>query len=259
MYRRPIPSEPESLSYSRQTSRFLYIWAVIFPFAFWHEVEWAALLFAPLLTYLLYAIDDIGEQYDRPFTAMPLAQMCGRITRDCQEVVAQAESAERLAEWALATAASADPSTVPAWAVSDASEEVSLAATQAEATLRTAALRDRSAEKENRPTPLEFLPPPLGFGAPGGAGGAAGVAGNLRLELMEKSAAGGRDAGPSAPDAAAGAAAALIAASATGDDSLASAAAEVATAAAAAAAAAAPSSDASAPAAAVVDSRTQRR
>lgn len=32
MYRKPIPSEPEDFSYSRQTSRFLSIWAVIFPF-----------------------------------------------------------------------------------------------------------------------------------------------------------------------------------------------------------------------------------
>lgn len=52
----------------------------------WTEFHWAALAFAPLLTWLLYSIDEIGVQLEEPFSMLPLAQICETIRTNTQEI-----------------------------------------------------------------------------------------------------------------------------------------------------------------------------
>ena len=61
IYGTPIP-----VSYTRHTSRFLSIWASFIPVGLFSEVQWAALLFAPALTFLLFAIDGAHNTAQRP-------------------------------------------------------------------------------------------------------------------------------------------------------------------------------------------------
>lgn len=150
-------------------------------------MQWSALLYAPVLTYLLFAIDDIGEQFDVPFVAMPLAQMCDRITRDCQEVVAQAELTREMAEQ---IGADDTEGVYDAWAVVDAAEAVALEVMLGEERLVTAAAQDEEAATPE-PQPLAGWEDPPGprsragaasssesgtadFGVPGAWSGGAG-------------------------------------------------------------------------------------
>lgn len=110
---------------------------MVVPFCFWHEVKWTALLFAPLLTFLLFAIgapplsplsppagdpvplaylsslfphggahvarflecaDEIGVQLEEPFGVMPLVQICERIRLDCQEIMVQTTETKQMAQ-----------------------------------------------------------------------------------------------------------------------------------------------------------------
>jgi hypothetical protein len=119
-------------------------------------VQWAALLYAPVLTYLLFAIDDIGEQFDVPFVAMPLAQMCDRITRDCQEVVSQAELTREMAEQVGADSAEG----AYAWVVVDAAEAVALEVAFGEERLVMAAAQDGDAASSEPPPFVGWQDPP---------------------------------------------------------------------------------------------------
>lgn len=95
LFSTPIPT-----SYTSHTSRFLTVWALLLPFGarlsghdllrnlsrlhaesstgtahvtvpsspsagMWNEMRWFAVLFAPLMAYLLFAIDEIGVQLVR--------------------------------------------------------------------------------------------------------------------------------------------------------------------------------------------------
>lgn len=81
IFRTPIP-----VAYTRHTSRFLSLWALLVPFALWHDFKWSALLFAPMLTFLLFAIEEIGVQLEEPYSMLPLAQICETIRGNTQEI-----------------------------------------------------------------------------------------------------------------------------------------------------------------------------
>lgn len=52
----------------------------------WNEFHWAALLIAPLFTWLLYSVEEIGVQLEEPFSMLPLAQICETIRTNTQEI-----------------------------------------------------------------------------------------------------------------------------------------------------------------------------
>ena len=72
----------------------------------WNEVHWASLLFAPALTFLLFAIDEIGVQLEEPFSVLPLAQICDKVRANVTEIVELSGRARALAReeatWAAA-------------------------------------------------------------------------------------------------------------------------------------------------------------
>ena len=59
-------------------------------------MRWAALLLAPVLTFLLVAIDEIGVQLEEPFAVLPLDRICDRIRSNTAEIVAFAAAARAL-------------------------------------------------------------------------------------------------------------------------------------------------------------------
>jgi len=72
----------------------------------WTEVQWLSLLFAPVLTFLLFAIDEIGVQLEEPFGRVPSeAQPSPRLLPACR---LQERSTIRMP-------AAPPPARMPAW------------------------------------------------------------------------------------------------------------------------------------------------
>ena len=53
-----ISRVPIPLSYTRHTSRFLIAWLLLLPFGCWEAMHWEALVFAPLVAFLLFGVDQ---------------------------------------------------------------------------------------------------------------------------------------------------------------------------------------------------------
>eukprot|EP01025_Chloroclados_australasicus_P007992 TRINITY_DN12730_c0_g1_i3.p1 TRINITY_DN12730_c0_g1~~TRINITY_DN12730_c0_g1_i3.p1 ORF type:complete len:400 (-),score=18.50 TRINITY_DN12730_c0_g1_i3:334-1449(-) len=81
--RQPIPQ-----AYTRHTSRFLMIWLTILPFATWAALDWACVVFCPLISFMLLGIENIGVQIEQPFHVLPLRKFCEAIKQDVQGVSA---------------------------------------------------------------------------------------------------------------------------------------------------------------------------
>jgi len=77
LLRTPIP-----VSYTRHTSRFLFMWLTILPFAMWGTCGWATVPLTTLVAISLLKIDEIGMQIEEPFSILPLDVICGRIQTD---------------------------------------------------------------------------------------------------------------------------------------------------------------------------------
>jgi len=76
----PIP-----LSYTRHTSRFLTAWALLLPLGLWDTEHSQALVVTPLITFLLFGVDQIGVQLEQPFTVLPLERLMDKVKRDAVE------------------------------------------------------------------------------------------------------------------------------------------------------------------------------
>lgn len=77
LLRTPIP-----ISYTRHTSRFLFLWLTCLPFALWPTVGWFTIPCAALIAGSLLKIDEIGMQIEEPFSLLPLDVIAGRIQTD---------------------------------------------------------------------------------------------------------------------------------------------------------------------------------
>lgn len=63
LLRYPIP-----LAYTRHTSRFMGLWLMAMPFAFWETCGWATIPLTLIIAYLLLGIDEIGVQIEEPLS-----------------------------------------------------------------------------------------------------------------------------------------------------------------------------------------------
>lgn len=77
----PIP-----LSYTRHTSRFLTVWALLLPLGLWDADRLQAIIFAPVISFLLFGVDQIGVQLEQPFTVLPLELLMNKVKRDAAEI-----------------------------------------------------------------------------------------------------------------------------------------------------------------------------
>ena len=115
-------TQPIAPNYTSHTARFLILWMMFMPLGLWsvrarlprricgaaalsrqrcaQDLRWGSLLFAPAMTYLAFAIDEIGVQLEEPFSVLPLAALCRRIAADAAEIVARASSVRlAVARW----------------------------------------------------------------------------------------------------------------------------------------------------------------
>ena len=63
---------PSPLSYTRHTVRFLVLWLTALPFCCWHELGWATVPVATVLSFLLLGIEEIGVQIEEPMGILAL-------------------------------------------------------------------------------------------------------------------------------------------------------------------------------------------
>jgi predicted membrane chloride channel (bestrophin family) len=89
----PIP-----LSYTRHTSRFLTAWAVLLPLALWNATGTEAIAFAPLVSFLLFGVDQIGVQLEQPFAVLPLDLLVDKVKNDANAMCETSDLARRIAD-----------------------------------------------------------------------------------------------------------------------------------------------------------------
>ena len=87
----PIP-----LSYTRHTSRFLIAWLLLLPLGLWNSVHEEAFFLAPLMTFLIMGVDQIGVQLEQPFWVLPLDILVSKIKYNAAELVRTNGETERL-------------------------------------------------------------------------------------------------------------------------------------------------------------------
>jgi ion channel-forming bestrophin family protein len=80
-----ISRVPIPLSYSRHTSRFLTAWAFLLPLELYTTGADSSLIFAPLITFLLFGVDQIGVQLEQPFFVLPLDLLVDKLKVDGEE------------------------------------------------------------------------------------------------------------------------------------------------------------------------------
>ena len=67
-----IKNQPIYTPYTRQTSRFLFIYLTFLPCALVAHLSWAAIGVMPVLAFLLVGIDNIGIKAENPFFTLPI-------------------------------------------------------------------------------------------------------------------------------------------------------------------------------------------
>eukprot|EP00892_Ulva_mutabilis_P012503 jgi/Ulvmu1/9625/UM054_0055.1 len=92
--RTPIP-----VAYTRHTTRCLILWLTVMPYALWGNLGWATIVAAPLISFLLSGINEIGIDVEEPFSLLPLEAIADRAQDDCHEIISmQLLLADRLTE-----------------------------------------------------------------------------------------------------------------------------------------------------------------
>lgn len=74
LLRAPIP-----VSYTRKTSRFLFLWLTALPFAIYSSCGPVTIPVAASVAAVVKAIEEIGVQIEEPFGVLPLQDICNRI------------------------------------------------------------------------------------------------------------------------------------------------------------------------------------
>ena len=82
-----ISRVPIPLAYTRHTSRFLIAWLLLLPFGCWSSMGWNSLLFAPLVSFLLFGVDQIGVDLENPFSVLPLDVLAHKLKLDATDMV----------------------------------------------------------------------------------------------------------------------------------------------------------------------------
>jgi len=99
LLRTPIP-----VSYTRHTSRFMFIWLTALPLALWPACGWGTAPLAVVISFLLLGIEEIGVQIEEPFGCIPLEDLCDEIEGDVFNIVEEAHLTKKLAGEAATSA-----------------------------------------------------------------------------------------------------------------------------------------------------------
>lgn len=82
LFRAPIPP-----SYGRNTTRLLILWWLAVPFGLVGDLGGAAVLAAPLATYVLGAVDEIAVALEEPGGTLPAGELCDAVAQQVNEIV----------------------------------------------------------------------------------------------------------------------------------------------------------------------------
>ncbi|CAM8914173.1 hypothetical protein QQ045_031581 [Rhodiola kirilowii] len=79
----PIP-----LSYTRLTSRFLFLWHITLPIILWDECHWIVVPATFISASALFCIEEVGVLIEEPFPMLPLHEVCQKIQANIEEAIA---------------------------------------------------------------------------------------------------------------------------------------------------------------------------
>uniref|UniRef100_A0A7N0UXM1 Uncharacterized protein n=1 Tax=Kalanchoe fedtschenkoi TaxID=63787 RepID=A0A7N0UXM1_KALFE len=79
----PIP-----LSYTRLTSRFLFLWHITLPIILWDDCHWIVVPATFISAAALFCIEEVGVLIEEPFPMLPLDEVCEKIEASIREAIA---------------------------------------------------------------------------------------------------------------------------------------------------------------------------
>lgn len=79
---------PMPLSYSRLSTRFLFMWLLLLPFYLYRSFGASAILAEAFIAFFLLELEDIGHHIEEPFSVLPLDKIADKITTQVAEVEA---------------------------------------------------------------------------------------------------------------------------------------------------------------------------
>eukprot|EP00200_Dunaliella_tertiolecta_P008856 CAMPEP_0202391448 /NCGR_PEP_ID=MMETSP1127-20130417/91840_1 /ASSEMBLY_ACC=CAM_ASM_000462 /TAXON_ID=3047 /ORGANISM="Dunaliella tertiolecta, Strain CCMP1320" /LENGTH=423 /DNA_ID=CAMNT_0048993877 /DNA_START=37 /DNA_END=1309 /DNA_ORIENTATION=+ len=108
-----IMRTPLPLTYTRHSSRFLFVYINALPFAMYSAFGWGCIPITIMISALLLGIDEIGVQIEEPFGVLPLDAICTRAEIDMRSIIKEQPD---LAEYVrgLRSGSAATARTVPA-------------------------------------------------------------------------------------------------------------------------------------------------
>jgi hypothetical protein len=63
----------------RHSNRFVLAYVTFLPLALWNHLSWATIVVAPVITFLLAGIENIGVMIENPMRILPMAAYCTTI------------------------------------------------------------------------------------------------------------------------------------------------------------------------------------
>ncbi|KAM7260870.1 hypothetical protein ACFE04_026345 [Oxalis oulophora] len=79
----PIP-----LSYTRLTSRFLFLWHLTLPIILWEDCHWIVVPATFISAASLFCIEEVGVLIEEPFPMLALDELCDHVRDNIQEAIA---------------------------------------------------------------------------------------------------------------------------------------------------------------------------
>ncbi|KAF5842132.1 Bestrophin/UPF0187 [Dunaliella salina] len=106
-----IMRTPLPLTYTRHSSRFLFVYINVIPFAMYPAFGWGCIPIAIMISALLLGIDEIGVQIEEPFGVLPLDAICTRAEIDMRSIVKEQPAIAEYVEGLKAGSAATAPAT----------------------------------------------------------------------------------------------------------------------------------------------------
>ncbi len=80
--RTPIP-----LSYTRHTTRFLFLWLTFLPLSIYKLCGWATIPTTLIIAFVLLGIEEIGVIKEEPFSVLPLEKYTREVEKDVRDMM----------------------------------------------------------------------------------------------------------------------------------------------------------------------------
>jgi putative membrane protein len=92
-----IQKTPLPFAYVVHLRRALVLYCLTLPFALVEPFGWSTVIYALMIAYILFGIEEIGVEIENPFGTdyndLPLEQICGTIERDLLAIIEEKRGA----------------------------------------------------------------------------------------------------------------------------------------------------------------------